>query len=134
MSDHQTKIDILSHDIQGHSSHELALSVLEGLSANPKGLPSRLFYDDKGSDLFKQIMALPEYYPTNCEAEILRNQGEKIASYFGDGKYNIIELGCGDGAKTIMFFNNLLNAKNTRSSSDVPCSKFAPIHFKCPEK
>ncbi|MCR9203516.1 MAG: L-histidine N(alpha)-methyltransferase [Halobacteriovoraceae bacterium] len=106
-----TKIDVLSHDVKDHGSHELALSVLEGLSANPKELPSRFFYDDKGSDLFKQIMALPEYYPTDCEAEIIEKQGKKMASFLGQGKYNIVELGCGDGAKTIKLFQNFMEEK-----------------------
>lgn len=105
---YSTKKEILSHYVNDHSSHELALSVLEGLSKNPKGLPSRLFYDDKGSDLFKQIMALPEYYPTDCEAEIIEKQGAKIGAYLGKGKYNIVELGCGDGMKTIKLFNNFI--------------------------
>ena len=47
------------------TADEMALVVLEGLSKKPKGLPSRYFYDDRGSDLFRQIMALPEYYPTD---------------------------------------------------------------------
>lgn len=107
-----SKIDVqvLSHYTQDHSSHELALSVLEGLSKNPKSLPSSLFYDDKGSDLFKQIMALPEYYPTQCEAEILSEQSVEIAKYLSNKTYNIVELGCGDGAKTIHFFNHLIKA------------------------
>jgi uncharacterized SAM-dependent methyltransferase len=39
----------------------------------PKALPSKYFYDDIGSQIFEQIMELPEYYPTRCEAEILKN-------------------------------------------------------------
>ena len=104
------EIQTLSHFTQDHSSHELALSVLEGLSRNPKSLPSSLFYDDKGSELFKKIMALPEYYPTNCEAEILDRQSSKIAGHMKDKTYNIVELGCGDGAKTILFFDHLIEA------------------------
>lgn len=111
MSQKKVKLEVLSHDVHDHSSHELALSVLEGLSKNPKGLPSRLFYDNKGSELFKQIMELPEYYPTNCEAEILTNQAKNIANYLNKGTYNIVELGCGDGAKTIMLFNGLMEAQ-----------------------
>ena len=111
-------IKILSHDIQGHPTHELALSVLEGLSENPKKLPSRLFYDDKGSSLFKKIMQLEEYYPTKCEAEILKANGGKIAKHMKGKKFNLIELGCGDGAKTITILNSL--REETKSFDYVP--------------
>jgi L-histidine N-alpha-methyltransferase len=87
---------------------ELALSVLEGLSGRPKSLPSKLFYNDKGSELFTQIMELPEYYPTKCEAEVLAEHGGSIAKTLGAEKLNLIELGCGDGAKTILLLNHLL--------------------------
>lgn len=110
MAETTVSVEVLSHYQRGHESHELALSVLEGLSKNPKGLPSRLFYDDKGSEIFKKIMELPEYYPTRCEAEILGERGSEISKFLGDGKYNIIELGCGDGAKTILFLNSLIAA------------------------
>lgn len=96
-------------------SHELALSVLQGLSTRPKGLPSKLFYDDKGSQLFTQIMELEQYYPTRCEKEILGSHGQSMARYLGDADYNIVELGCGDGAKTILLFNELLRS-NTKFS------------------
>jgi len=39
--------------------------VLEGLSASPKYLSSKYFYDEKGDALFQQIMRMPEYYLTD---------------------------------------------------------------------
>lgn len=118
MPQSKVKIDVLSHDVVGHPTHELALTVLEGLSGKPKTLPSRFFYDDKGSDLFKQIMALEEYYPTDCEAEILGANGEKIAEHLKGERFNLVELGCGDGAKTILFLNSLM--KKTKTINFVP--------------
>lgn len=111
MSSFKRNVNVLSHDIKNHPTHELALSVLEGLSKKPKGLPSRFFYDDKGSDLFKQIMSLEEYYPTRCETEILTQHGPSIARHLADSKFNLIELGCGDGAKTIILLKHLLDQK-----------------------
>jgi dimethylhistidine N-methyltransferase len=108
---HSTRVDVLESKNLSDSDHEFALTVLSGLSKSPKGLPSRFFYDDRGSDLFRQIMELPEYYPTQCEAEILDQRGADIGAYLADKKYNIVELGCGDGAKTILLFNALLAAK-----------------------
>ncbi len=123
-----TNINTLSHDTAGHPTHELALSILEGLSSSPKFLPSRLFYDDKGSDLFTQIMALEEYYPTRCETEILTDHAEAIASYLGSDSFNLVELGCGDGAKTIILLNELLKKKTNFNYVPLDISK-AAIEF-----
>lgn len=106
-------IQVLSHDTADHPTHELALSVLEGLSTRPKSLPSRLFYDDKGSALFQQIMGLEEYYPTRCEAEILERHGDKIIGHLKDERFNLVELGCGDGAKTILLLKSILKQKKS---------------------
>ncbi len=105
-------IEVLTPDIKNDPAHELALSVLEGLSKKPKNLPSRLFYDDKGSELFKKIMELEEYYPTRCEAEILDQYSGKIAGYLTGEDVNIVELGCGDGTKTIKILNGFLKNQN----------------------
>lgn len=106
------KIEILQSSGQSHPTHEMALSVLEGLSKSPKSLPSHLFYDDKGSGLFKRIMDLPEYYPTKCEAEILANNGKEIVDFLKDEEFNLVELGCGDGAKTILLIEQILAKKS----------------------
>jgi len=45
----------------------------------PKQLSSKYFYDDRGSQLFQEIMELPEYYLTSCEFEIISEQNEKIS-------------------------------------------------------
>ncbi len=118
-------IQILSHDAVDHPTHELALSVLEGLSARPKSLPSRLFYDDKGSALFRQIMNLEEYYPTRCEAEILERQGDKIISHLKGDRLNLVELGCGDGAKTILLLQSILKQKKSLKFVPLDISKAA---------
>lgn len=59
------------------------------------------FYDDEGSRIFQEIMAMPEYYLTDCEMEILREQSAEIIEATGlEGEFNIVELGAGDGTKT----------------------------------
>lgn len=77
-----------------------ALDVLMGLSTHPKQISSKYFYDDEGSRLFEAIMRLPEYYPTQCEKEILSTHAARLATAFGDGHFNLAELGSGDGMKT----------------------------------
>src|ERR1700744_1313355 len=77
--------------------------VLEGLSRQPKQLPSKYFYDAAGDRLFQEIMQLPEYYLTNCETEILASHSAGLATLFtsGGSPFNLIELGAGDCTKTI---------------------------------
>lgn len=87
-----------------------ALDVLMGLSSDPKSLPSRYFYDDVGSALFSRIMDLPEYYPTACEAAILRTHGAEIARHVGGAPLRLVELGAGDGRKTGMLLRSFMDA------------------------
>jgi dimethylhistidine N-methyltransferase len=86
-----------------------AEEVEEGLSAKPKYLSSKYHYDDEGSRIFQEIMAMPEYYLTNCEMDIMKNRAVEIYEATGfSGHFNIIELGAGDGAKTKEMLRNLL--------------------------
>lgn len=76
----------------------LRADVAEGLTARPKRLPPKWFYDERGSALFEDITELPEYYPTRAEHAILRLRSEEIADAAGAGA--LIELGSGSGTKT----------------------------------
>lgn len=82
---------------------QFKIDVSKGLSSNPKFLLSKYFYDERGSKLFVEIMNAPEYYLTNAEHEILRNQAGEIVSAFGmNGEhFELVELGAGDGTKTL---------------------------------
>ncbi len=87
-----------------------AEDVLSGLSATPKTLSSKYFYDDEGSRLFQEIMKLPEYYLTNCEQEIFTTQADDIFRAFANGgsAFDLIELGAGDGTKTAILIGHFL--------------------------
>ncbi len=76
--------------------------VSEGLSSFPKRLSSKYFYDKKGDKLFQDIMAMPSYYLTDCEFEIISKNTFTIAALFRDRTkgLDLIELGAGDGKKT----------------------------------
>lgn len=89
---------------------QFAEDVLAGLSASPKHLSSRYFYDDEGSRLFMEIMKLPEYYPTRAELRIFEEQKEDIRKAFSDSAegLDLIELGAGDGAKTAVLIEHFL--------------------------
>ncbi len=94
-----------------NEKQSFALDVLVGLSETPKRLSSRYFYDDRGSELFRQIMDLPEYYLTKCEINVLERNREGIAELVEDTRFNLVELGAGDGRKTSILINHLLSKK-----------------------
>ncbi|WP_055569899.1 L-histidine N(alpha)-methyltransferase [Streptomyces atriruber] len=76
----------------------LRADVLHGLTATPKTLPPKWFYDARGSALFEEITTLPEYYPTRAEREILVARADRIAEV--TGARTLIELGSGSSEKT----------------------------------
>ena len=73
--------------------------VVRGLTSRPKTLPCKLFYDDRGSQLFEEITRLPEYYPTRTEFEILQDSAKQIVEAAGP-PVSIVELGAGTATKT----------------------------------
>ncbi|HEY0401374.1 MAG TPA: L-histidine N(alpha)-methyltransferase, partial [Blastococcus sp.] len=61
----------------------LRADALAGLTATPKTLPPRWFYDERGSELFDRITRLPEYYPTRAERAVLESRAGEIAAASG---------------------------------------------------
>ena len=81
---------VLHNTLQERASpYDLPGDARAGLTSTPKTLPSKYFYDARGSHLFEAITRLPEYYLTRAETEIL----EAEASIFHDGPVNMIMLG-----------------------------------------
>jgi dimethylhistidine N-methyltransferase len=79
---------------------QFAREVVEGLSAHPKKLSSKWFYDEQGDELFQQIMATPEYYLTDCELSIFRDNAADFLALAEGEPFDLVELGAGDGTKT----------------------------------
>ncbi|WP_442482964.1 L-histidine N(alpha)-methyltransferase [Aeoliella sp. SH292] len=79
--------------------------VIQGLRMPQKTLPSKYFYDQRGSELFDQICELPEYYPTRTEVEIMRQHAAEIGERIGPNSM-IIELGSGSSMKTSWLLEN----------------------------
>jgi dimethylhistidine N-methyltransferase len=75
-----------------------ARDVIAGLTARPKRLSPKYFYDQAGAQLFEDITALPEYYLTRCELEILRERAPEMARFFPAGSA-LIEFGSGSSKK-----------------------------------
>jgi dimethylhistidine N-methyltransferase len=89
-----------------------ARDVRAGLLDRPKRLPCYYFYDAAGSRLFDEICALPEYYLTRAEHEILRANATAIAAEFA-GPVKLVELGSGSATKTRLLIEALLRRQNT---------------------
>jgi dimethylhistidine N-methyltransferase len=87
---------------KSHRNNAFKNEVTEGLSSFPKYLSSKYFYDKKGDTLFQDIMAMPTYYLTGCEYQILATHTEIISELIRDREngLDLIELGAGDGKKT----------------------------------
>src|SRR5262249_44023477 len=80
------------------ASDSFADHVLNGLGENPKWLSAKYFYDAVGSDLFEQITAAPEYYPTRTELSILRQNADAIAATIPLAAA-LVEFGAGSSRK-----------------------------------
>lgn len=119
--------------------------IIKGLKATNKYISSRFFYDEKGDQIFQEIMKMPEYYVPAAEREIIQNQSEKISSVLKkkNAALNIVELGAGDGTKTIHFLRilnekldltytpldispHILNANKNHIQSQLPNLKIEP--------
>ncbi|HVX25201.1 MAG TPA: L-histidine N(alpha)-methyltransferase [Parafilimonas sp.] len=89
--------------------------VMHGLRSSPKRLDSKYFYDERGDELFQQIMNCDEYYLTNCEMDILKTQSSNIASTIFNPENNIdvIELGAGDCSKSIYLLKEIFKRDNS---------------------
>jgi L-histidine N-alpha-methyltransferase len=102
--------DYLDNDFK----EEISRDVLEGLSSSRKSLPSKYFYDARGSKLFEDICGLEEYYQTRTEMGILGKYSRCILETLGGG--DLVELGSGASWKisTLLSAMDLEELRNTR--------------------
>jgi dimethylhistidine N-methyltransferase len=84
----------------------LRSDALAGLRRAPKTLPSKYFYDERGSALFDRICELPEYYLTRAEVGLLAGHGAEMAAAIGPGA-TVIGYGTGRGTKTRLLLDHL---------------------------
>ena len=88
-----------AEQISPPESSDFISDAIAGLSSNPRTLPSKYFYDERGAALFQKICDLPEYYITRTEIDILDRNRAEIASHLGPN-IELIGLGTGAGTKT----------------------------------
>ncbi len=96
-----------------------------GLTASPKSLPPKWFYDAQGSALFDKITELPEYYPTRAEREILTATAARIAGQ--TRARTLVELGSGSSDKTRLLLDALRAAGTLRCYVPVDVSESALV-------
>ncbi|WP_413204131.1 L-histidine N(alpha)-methyltransferase [Rhodospirillum sp. A1_3_36] len=121
---------------------EFAQAVLDGLQSTPKAIPSKFFYDTKGSHLFEQICELEEYYPTRVELGILEAHAPDIAAIAGPDT-TLVEFGSGAGVKVRLLLDALdaprayvpidisrdhLLASSAQLNADYPDLSILPVH------
>ncbi len=92
------QIEIETH-LPADGRARMARDVRLGLTAEPKELAPKYFYDERGSELFERITELPEYYPTRAERSILADRSAEIVAAAGRPG-TLVELGSGSAAKT----------------------------------
>ncbi len=96
----------------GERRTDFADDVRHGLTASPKALPPKYFYDKLGSFLFEAICELPEYYVTRAEREILdASAAEMVGSI--DAPLRLLELGSGSSTKTRLLIEAILERQET---------------------
>ena len=82
------------------------LEIVDGLSAAQKQISPKYFYDERGSQLFDEITRLPEYYLTNTELGIMRDNIDEIVAMVGK-QASLIEFGSGSSLKTRILLEHL---------------------------
>jgi L-histidine N-alpha-methyltransferase len=113
----QSAVRLTDHLDPDHLRQSLERDVRTGLTATPKWLPPKWFYDATGSELFSQITRLPEYYPTRRELAILRARAADIAA--ASGADTLVELGSGTSDKTVLLLDALAAAGTLRAYTPV---------------
>lgn len=98
---------VVPYSVLGPCESGLAAEVRAGLTAQPKTLPPKYFYDELGSHLFEAICHLPEYYLTRAETEILKRYASAMVSRL-PGNMSLVELGSGSAVKTRYLIEALL--------------------------
>ena len=88
------------------TSPDFLTDVIAGLSSEPRTLPCKYFYDERGAALFQKICELPEYYITRTEIDILDRHRAEIAAHLGP-QIDLIGLGTGSGTKTRILIDAL---------------------------
>lgn len=92
-------------------NQDLLSAAIAGMSADPKRMSPKWFYDQTGSALFEEITKLPEYYPTRTETAILEERVGELVTRLSD-QTALVELGSGASVKTRILLDKLPQLTN----------------------
>ena len=109
----------------GEDVEQMVEDVRAGLLAVPKDLSPwpKYFYDEKGSELFEEITALPEYYQTRTELSILQEKAPEIVARTGCRE--LVELGSGSSSKTRVLLDAMV--RRSGSTSEPGPDRYVPF-------
>src|SRR3954447_1241694 len=93
-------------DTRPEPPSDFARDLVAGLTATPKRIAPKYFYDAEGSRLFARITQLPQYYPTPTELAILKDHAAEIAALLPEGGA-LVEFGSGSSAKVRLLLAHL---------------------------
>ena len=108
---------------------EFMQTVFKGLSKERKRLPSWLIFDSRGSEIFKEITELENHHPSVCEFEIFNTHKQTIANILTGESIQLIELGAGDGRKTIILLEQFLKSEIKIHYTPIDISEGAIKHL-----
>ena len=108
---------------------EFRQAVINGLSKERKVLPSWLLFDSRGSEIFKEITRLKGHHPSVCELEIFNTHKQTIANILAGESIQLIDLGAGDGGKTIILLEQLLKNEMNVHYAPIDISEGAIRHL-----
>jgi L-histidine Nalpha-methyltransferase len=93
---------------EAHENENISalVEIISGLQRSEKMISPKYFYDERGSRLFDKITRLPEYYPTQTELGIMRENIAEISKLIGP-QASLIEYGSGSSHKTGVLLEHL---------------------------
>jgi len=107
--------------VPGAAPTDFSQAIEDGLSSNPKSLPTRFLYDTRGSHLFEVITELPEYYLTRAERQILELYADEMVVGLGENAM-LVEFGSGSSVKTQLLIQAFLKVQPNLSYVPVDIS------------
>lgn len=104
-------ITVEVHSGVGQAERDRA-ELQQALTETPRRIPSRFFYDDRGSELFERICELPEYYQTRTEGALLAAIADRVLAT--SRAEELVEIGSGAATKTRLLLDAMQRAGTLR--------------------
>ncbi|MEC4674119.1 MAG: L-histidine N(alpha)-methyltransferase [Nitrospirota bacterium] len=103
---------IIDVHLTTQNPEDIREEIRDGLFSTPRRLPTKYFYDDRGSELFERICELPEYYQTRTEHQLLQTVADDVIALTEADE--LVELGSGAATKTRVLLDAMARAQRLR--------------------